>query len=107
MEKYIKAIENNICKMCIDSDNEGNCVLTDEERCAVEMYLPEIIRIVHEINNDNYPEHYAKFKSEVCKDCKARDDKGFCYLKDDSNCALDRYYSVIVETIKKVDAGKL
>ncbi len=107
MEKYLKAIENNICKMCIDSNDEGKCVLSISEKCAVELYLPQIVEIVHELGNDDYDMHYKKFKTEICVNCKARDEKGFCYLKENSNCALDRYYAVIEETIKKVDSGKL
>ncbi|MBU1100454.1 MAG: hypothetical protein KKA84_08635 [Bacteroidetes bacterium] len=107
MEKYYKAVENKICKMCIDADNEGDCVLTEEEHCAVKMYLPQIVEIVHKTNNDNLDEHLKKLRAEVCADCNARDAKGKCHLREDSNCALDRYFTVIVETIKKVDSGKI
>ena len=107
MEKYIKAVENNICRMCIDSNENGECVLTDSEKCAVEMYLPQIVKIVHELNSNNFDMHYKRIKSEICSNCKTREKNGKCYLKDNSNCSLDRYFSVIVETIKKVDSGKL
>ena len=107
MQKYIKAVENNICKMCIDSDDNGNCVLTDEEKCAVQLYLPEIVNIVHEINSDNYDMIHKRLKQVVCASCQSRDAEGNCYLRENANCALDRYFNVIVETIKKVDSGKI
>lgn len=107
MEKYYKAVENKICKMCIDADDGGNCVLTEEEKCAVKLFLPQIVEIVHTTNSDNLDDHFKKLKADVCTDCEARDDKGKCYLREDANCALDRYFTVIVETIKKVDSGKI
>jgi hypothetical protein len=107
MQKYIKAVENNICKMCIDSDDDGNCLLTEEENCAVQSYLPEIVNIVHEINSDNHEIIHKRLKEVVCTNCKARDEEGNCYLRENANCALDRYFDLIVETIKKVDAGKI
>ena len=107
MEKYYKAVENKICKMCIDAKDDGTCTLTEEEKCAVKIFLPEIIKLVHESNSDNFDHLYKKLKDEVCIDCKARNEEGFCYLKDDSNCSLDRYFTTIVETIKNVDSGKI
>jgi hypothetical protein len=46
-------------------------------------------------------------KEKVCKECRTQDENGNCYLREDANCSLDRYFSVIVETIQKVDAGKI
>jgi hypothetical protein len=39
----------------------------------------------------------------VCSHCRTQDDSGNCNLREDSNCSLDRYFPVIVETIKRVD----
>ena len=54
-----------------------------------------------------YNDHYKILKEQVCSDCKTRDTEGYCFLKDDANCSLDRYFPIIVETIQKVDAGKI
>jgi hypothetical protein len=49
MNKYLAAIHENVCTICVDSSEEGNCLLTDNEVCAVEKYLPEIVEIVHTV----------------------------------------------------------
>ena len=42
----------------------------------------------------------------ICAHCR-NDENGNCYLREDANCSLDRYFTTIVDIIQKVDAGKL
>jgi hypothetical protein len=46
-----------------------------------------------------------KQKEQICHNCRAHDDEGNCYLHEDANCSLDRYFSLIIDTIKRVDKG--
>lgn len=105
MQRYIDAIRKNVCAICVDSDDDGDCTLTTKELCAVEYYLPKILEVVHSIDSEDLAEYHAKLKDTICAECAASDDKDHCYLRDDANCSLDRYFSLIVETIKKVDQG--
>ncbi len=105
MDKYIKAIKQNVCSICVDSTDRGNCTLSKHETCAVEFYLPVIIDIVHSIDSENITEYHSRVKQEICINCRAQDDEGKCYLHEEANCSLDRYFPLIVETIKKVDRG--
>ncbi|MFH1196030.1 MAG: hypothetical protein V1720_09970 [bacterium] len=107
MEKYLKAIRENICSICVDSDEKGDCKLTDNEICAVESFFPQILEIVHRSNGEDYDVYTKALKEEVCKKCRASEDGEYCYLREDSNCALDRYFPLIIEIIQKVDAGKI
>ncbi|MFC2085040.1 hypothetical protein ACFLS9_08290 [Bacteroidota bacterium] len=103
MKKYLKEIKQDICSICADSDDRGKCSLTEEEICAIEYFLPKIVEVVHSIKSDDIFEYHQKLREEVCKNCKASSDGIECYLRDDANCALDRYFPLIVETIQKVD----
>ncbi|MCF8240467.1 MAG: hypothetical protein K9J16_03705 [Melioribacteraceae bacterium] len=107
MEKYIKAIRDNICAICVDSEEETGCTLNEKETCAVELYLPEILEIVHNTDSEYMDDYYKKLKNTICVNCRGKDNGENCYLREDANCSLDRYFSLIVETIKKVDAGKI
>lgn len=107
MEKYIKAIRENICSICVDSNEAGDCKLTEKEICAVEMFFPQILDIVKKIDTDDFDVYAKALKEEVCMKCRASEDGQYCYLREDSNCALDRYFPLIIEVIQKVDAGKL
>ena len=102
MDKYLKAIKLNVCSICVDSNERGGCTLTEKESCAVELYLPQIVEIVHNSENENIGEIYLKLKDQICGHCRS-DETGNCFLREDSNCSLDRYFHLIVETIKKED----
>lgn len=105
MNKYIKAIRENICSICVDSSEDGECTLTEKEICAVEQYFPKILEVVHSTNSSDIKDYEQKLREVICVDCRAQEN-GDCYLREDSNCSLDRYFSLIVETIKKVDLAQ-
>jgi len=107
VEKYMKAIRENVCAICVDSNEMGECKLTEKELCAVELFFPQILEIVQKSNDRDYDLFEKALKEDVCKKCRASTDGDYCYLREDSNCALDRYFPLIVEIIHKVDAGKL
>lgn len=104
MDKYLKALKQNVCSICVDSNEKGGCTLNEKESCAVELYLTKIVEVVHSDENEDIKELQNKLRETVCVECRAQEG-GNCYLREDANCSLDRYFSLIVETIQKVDAG--
>ena len=104
MDKYLKAIKQNVCSICVDSNEKGGCTLNEKETCAVELYLSQIIEVVHNADSENMHELQNKLRETVCAQCRAQEG-GNCYLREDANCSLDRYFSLIAETIQRVDAG--
>ena len=102
MDKYLKAIKQNVCSICVDSNERGGCSLTDKETCAVELYLPQIVEIVTQAEAENIHELRKQLRDVVCANCR-NEENGNCYLRDDANCSLDRYFSLIIETIQKVN----
>lgn len=106
MDKYLKAIKQNVCVVCVDSNERGGCTLTNKETCAVELYLPQIVEIVHSSEGKYYNEMHRQLKETICAKCR-NDENGNCELHDDANCSLDRYFTSIVDIIQQVDAGKI
>ncbi|MGD8778543.1 MAG: hypothetical protein PVH88_06225 [Ignavibacteria bacterium] len=104
MNKYIKAIRENICSICIDSDENGICTLSNNEICAVEHHFPKIIEVINDNDTENIDELVTVLREEVCSECNSQNEEGTCNLRDDANCSLDRYFPVIAETIRKVEA---
>lgn len=103
MNIYLDSIRENICSICVDSSETGKCLLTKQEICAVEKYLPGIVDIVHSIQSNNIADYINLLKGKICSYCRLQDKFGNCALRDDVNCSLDRYFPHIVETIKRVD----
>ncbi|PKL82495.1 MAG: hypothetical protein CVV24_09820 [Ignavibacteriae bacterium HGW-Ignavibacteriae-3] len=104
MDNYLKALKQNVCSICVDSNAKGGCTLNEKETCAVELFLPEIVNVIHSSHSEDFRELYLELQETVCVKCRTQED-GNCYLREDANCSLDRYFSLIVETIQKVDAG--
>jgi hypothetical protein len=104
MDKYLKAIKQNVCSICVDSNEKGGCSLNEKETCAVELFLPQIIDVVHSFKSDNMKEYSDRLHEVICTQCRDQEN-GNCYLREDANCSLDRYFSLIVAIIRKVDRG--
>ncbi len=103
MEKYIALLRENICSICADSDEAGECRLSEKEICAVERFLPEIISTIHNTKSESMDDHIAALRGAVCQKCRTKDGDDYCYLREDANCALDRYYPLIVELVLRED----
>jgi hypothetical protein len=103
MEKYLKAIREKVCSICVDSDENGNCKMTDEECCAVELYLDKIVEVVHSVASDKMSDYVDALHQKICVECRGNFER--CNLRSDINCSLDRYFPLIVETIQAVDKG--
>lgn len=101
MKKYLRAIKENLCSICVDSNKNGVCTLSESEICAVEQFLPEIVQIVQ--SEDEYDKQYELLKNSICKNCRNDDESDNCNLSENANCSLDRYFPQIVEIIQKVD----
>jgi len=106
MDKYLKALKENVCAICVDSSDKGKCTLNAKETCAVELYFPQIIEVVHSIRSNKMIDYQNRLKETICTQCRDKEG-GNCYLREDSNCSLDRYFPFIVDIIHKVDAGKI
>lgn len=105
MLKYFNALKENICCLCIDSDELGNCTLTDDENCAIHLFLADIVSVAQESDIDDAENFKRALNEKICISCKAAENENYCYLREDANCALDRYFPTILETIQKVDMG--
>jgi len=101
VQKYLDALRETVCSICVDSNKEGICNLSEHEICAIENHLEEIVQLVHNTEVDYYDKYYELLREKICVSC--REGNGKCIIRDDANCALDRYFPIIVETIRKVE----
>lgn len=104
MDKYLSALQRNLCSVCADSTEEGFCTLSDKEICAVEKFYPQIIDLVHSIKSESIQDYIHALRENICTvQCRMEAENSFCYLREDANCALDRHFPLIVEIIQQVD----
>ncbi|HLF13814.1 MAG TPA: universal stress protein [Bacteroidota bacterium] len=101
-ERYLEEIRQRVCMKCIDRTPSGLCVASTYDSCAINRYLPEIIDIVLTTPGDNLDAYVARLREKVCSVCQHQSPDGHCDMRDDVECALDRYFPLVIEAIQEV-----
>ena len=107
VEQYWQAIQGKICPRCLDGDGKGNCRLPAGEECAVQSFLPQIITAIKNVHSTSMGVYISALRGYVCSFCEhqSTDDLN-CKKRNHLECALDRYYPLVVETIESVKLMK-
>jgi hypothetical protein len=100
-EQYWKALQERVCSKCIDGDGAGGCRIAPERECALKLYLPQILEAVGSIYGNTMQPYEEQLRNKVCGTCIHHSPDGSCHLRDDVECALDRYYPMIVSVIEE------
>ena len=106
-KRYLRAVRNKVCAHCVDLAEEGKCTLTGFNKCGVELYLPEIVTVVHSVESDKLGDYIQLLRKKVCSNCKNQNADGTCKLRTEADCGLDRYFALIIEAIEEVDQKRV
>ncbi len=105
IEEYWDAIEDKVCKHCIDeTDGAGNLREVGEEHCALRRFFPEIVKMVRSIRSDDIDDYVIAQRMLICSKCTHQSADGTCKLRQQLDCCLDRYLVLVINTIEEVDA---
>lgn len=105
MENSWSVIQSRICRKCIDGDGRGNCRLPRGEQCALQQFLPAIVEIVSSLDSGSYDDYLRALRSQVCEQCREQLPDGRCLKRASLECALDRYYGLVIQVIDEAHAG--
>lgn len=105
MEQYWDLIQARVCRKCVDGDGRGHCLLPATEPCALRESLPEIIRIARETESGTYEDSVNALRSQICDRCSHQLNDGTCRKRDRLECALDRYYVLVLDVLDDVRTG--
>ena len=104
-QEYLDAIRSRVCPVCLDSVMHGNqfvrCGLPAGRTCPVEIYLPQVIEVVESVDSWLMEDYVSALRDKVCAFC-ANSEGDFCALRVQADCALDRYFALVVEAIDEV-----
>ncbi|MBS4029763.1 MAG: hypothetical protein KGZ58_14155 [Ignavibacteriales bacterium] len=106
MNDYLETIRTHICSKCINRTSSGVCTPDIERDCALIQFLPEIVRIVNSTQSESYDDYVSALRDIVCAQCK-ESPQGVCSLRDDVECAVDRYYPLVIEAIQLLRAARV
>jgi hypothetical protein len=95
-EEYLAEIRRQVCSHCTEKPEGAPPCAPLGKPCGVELYLPELVEAIHEVQGDQM-EHYQRRKqSHICARC-AYLHSYYC------PCPLDTWFPPIIEAVKTVD----
>ena len=103
MNLTFDAMRDRICRKCIDGDRKGGCRLPVGEECALEQNFPRIVSLVSNLRSASYDDYVAALRSNICAECTDQLPGGSCKKRDALECALDRYYPLVIQVIEAVE----
>lgn len=99
-EEYWGALEAAICRKCVDGAGSGACLIS-RGTCALKTHLTQILQVVDSTYSTSIDDYEVRLRSVVCSNCTEQSREGTCVLRDTVECALDRYFSLIVQVIEE------
>jgi hypothetical protein len=101
---YEEALRTRVCVRCIDGDGRGGCRVGGPSGCPLQRYLPQVVHAIHTVRPCESIEPYvAALRDGVCVHCSDQSPDGACTTRRDLECALDRYFPMVVETVEQFD----
>ena len=97
-----EALRTRICSVCVDRNLAGICHLEEEQQCALFDSFPQIVQAVSNVRSDLIEDYVAAIRKSVCAGCAHQHADGFCRVRGEVRCVLDRYLVLIVQTIEEV-----
>jgi hypothetical protein len=88
------------CRICVDHVN-GKCGLADPNRCVLKAQFARVVDVVASVRDDSFPPYVVALRENVCAECEHALSGGRCITRDNVDCALDRYYPIIIGTIEE------
>lgn len=102
MENYWEKLQQRICRKCIDGDGRGNCRLPADEVCPVKKFLPEIVATIVNVKSDSYEAYVNSLRRNVCILCEYQREDGTCGRRTQLECALDRYFPLVIQVVESM-----
>ena len=100
LQRYWDVVEEQVCTKCVDGDGTGNCRLPSSEKCRLKSYFPLIVDLVNNVYSEDVDDYLTLLRIEVCSVCNCVQYNGECKKRDEIDCALDRYYRLVIRAIE-------
>ncbi len=105
-DEYWTALEKRICAKCVDGGGDGSCRIAPGRDCAVRAHFPQIIEVVNSVFSSSVEPYVEQLRKKVCAVCTEQSTGGACALRNETECALDRYFPLIVQVIEETQLKK-
>lgn len=100
-EEFWQVLQERICVKCLDGKGDGTCAIGGEDACALKAHLSIIIEAVNSVYSHSIVPYEEQLRLKVCSVCTHQSPEGECAMRNSVDCALDRYFPLIVEVIEE------
>jgi hypothetical protein len=101
-DEYWQAVSAKVCIKCIDADSNGHCRIGNERECGLKIHFPKIVETILSVESDKLEPYVLALRQTVCANCEYQSADGTCTVRTQIDCALDRYFPMIVDVIQGV-----
>ena len=101
-EQYWPIIRERVCSGCIDAGPNAECRIGGRKECSIRRFFPQIVEIIRSVESPSIIPYEAHLRDRICSICTHHSAKGICLVRNDVECALDRYFPLIVEVVEEV-----
>ncbi|MBI2620250.1 MAG: hypothetical protein HYW57_09225 [Ignavibacteriales bacterium] len=99
MNPIWESIRLSVCRQCIDGDSSGACRLPAGELCTLEVFFPSVLSTIASVPTWSVEKQIEAMRSTVCSQCPEQGQDGACQKRKALECALDRYYPLVLEKV--------
>jgi hypothetical protein len=95
-EEYLAEIRRQVCSRCKERPAGGPPCAPLGKPCGVELYLPELIEAIHDVQGELIEPYWQRKQQLVCSRC--------AYLHSDAcPCPMDYWFVPILHSVELVD----
>ena len=104
LEEYQETLKEFLATACMDRLDDGTCAPPKGRRCALDLNLAPIVQAVKAVKSDRLDEYAGSVRDTVCIQCINQSEHGECEVRDQMDCCLNNFMSLVVDAIDAVDA---
>lgn len=102
MDHYWDALQERVCRKCMDGDGRGHCRLSREQSCTLHEFHPEVFALIGSLRETTYEPYVQALRQKICSACTRQEEDGTCRQRESLECPLDRYYPLVIEVAERV-----
>jgi hypothetical protein len=95
-EEYLAMIREKVCRYCPERPAGGPPCLPLGKKCGVELHLPELIDVIHQVHSGLIAPYIENNQNKICAHCALRH-------HSECPCPMERLAVLVVEAVEAVD----
>jgi hypothetical protein len=103
-QEYWNALQARVCAKCVDGNGKGGCFIAKDAECALKKFLPQLVELVNSVSSSSLEPYESLLRKKICGICAHQSPSGECSVRSEVECALDRYFPLILQVMEEVQA---